>query len=266
MFQLNNYLKPTSIEEAYEILQNSRNNVILGGNTFLKLSSKKYNVAIDLSNLELNNIVERETEYELGAYVTYGDIGRFEAFNTFADGALIKCTENIVGSQFRNHVTVGASVYSKYGFSDFIPTLLVLNASVLLHKNGKMSLEEFLSTNIKKDILLKIFIPKEKINCSFKSLRSTKTDFSIVNVAVSKRNSNYLVSVGARPGLAVLCHNTSKYLSENNRDSDISRAREILFEEVSFSSNAKASGEYRKKLAGNLFKRAILELEDNYES
>ncbi|RVU54108.1 FAD-binding protein [Anaerosphaera multitolerans] len=263
MFQLNDYIKPDSIDEAYKLLQKSKNNVILGGNTFLKLSDKKYNIGIDLSNLNLNEISKTENEYEIGAYTTYGDICRYEEFHSFASGALVRAIENIVGSQFRNHVTVGASVYSKYGFSDFIPVLLALKAEVLLYNNGRMSLSEFLNSNIKRDILLKVYIPIGDIKCIFKSFRSTKTDFSIVNLALSENNGSYLLAVGARPSLAELCPLTSKFLSENKIDKTvILKAKELLFNEISFGSNAKASKEYRQKLAGNLFKKALLEMEE----
>ncbi|TCO74622.1 FAD binding domain-containing protein [Marinisporobacter balticus] len=69
--------------------------------------------------------------------------------------------ELIIGVQLRNLVTVGGTVYARYGFLDFITALLALNVSVELYKEGRMSLEEFLQKSVQNDILVKIILYKD---------------------------------------------------------------------------------------------------------
>ena len=56
MFTIKEYVRPNSLEEAYEILSKNKTNTILGGLLWLKMGKKNINTAIDLSNLNLNKI------------------------------------------------------------------------------------------------------------------------------------------------------------------------------------------------------------------
>ena len=47
----------------------------------------------------------------------------YPVFNQYFNGVLPKSVSQIMGVQFRNIATVGASVYAKYGFSDLITPL-----------------------------------------------------------------------------------------------------------------------------------------------
>lgn len=263
VFELKSYVVPNTIDEAYETFLSSKANIILGGTTFLKFSSKKYQTAIDLSNLKLNSIKDNNDEITIGAYVTFGDIERSELLNEFAGAILVKSIKYIVGTQFRNSVTVGASVYSRYGFSDFLTALLVLNTEVSLHKAGRMPLETFLEEGSPKDILTHIHIKKNDLKTEFIQLRSTKTNFSLLNVAISKLDGEYKVAFGARPRRATIAKNTSEILSKAeviNKDV-IDEVCKNIATDVEFGSNARASKAFREKLASNILKRAICNLE-----
>ncbi|MDO5714382.1 MAG: FAD binding domain-containing protein [Tissierellia bacterium] len=266
MFQLKEFVQPKSLEEAYKIYLKSRKNVILGGTTFLRLSENIFYTGIDLSFLNLNQLIEREDEYELGAYVTYGDIERCKALSHFANGILPKAISNIIGTQFRNHVTVGASVYSRYGFSDFLPPLLVLNTDVELYQGGRIPLEEFLTKPIERDILTKIYIKKEAIQARYESYRQSSADFPLVNVAISKKDGLYKVAFGARPQRAILAENVSHTLNTYGFSKEQwEKIEHVVKEEDLFKKNDRGSKEYREKLAINLLKRGLCKLEGKDE-
>ena len=57
--------------------------------------------------------------------------------NKYFDGVLPKSVRDIIGIQFRNVVTVGGSVFSRYGFSDLIVGLLALETEVELYNGGE---------------------------------------------------------------------------------------------------------------------------------
>src|ERR1035437_3876800 len=121
LFTVLDIVQPATMDEAYKILMEKRNNTILGGCAFLRLGSSRIGMGIELSKLGLDYIVEDNNYIEIGAMATLRDLEMNTAVQENFNGVLAKAVSNIIGVQFRNVVTVGASVFSKYGFSDVIP-------------------------------------------------------------------------------------------------------------------------------------------------
>ncbi|MFU0825074.1 FAD binding domain-containing protein [Clostridium sp.] len=256
------YIRPSSLDEAYEKLTSKERAVILGGGGYLKLGNKEIERAIDISNLGLEFIDEKEDSIEIGAMTTLREIEINKITNENFNGILSEAVKPILGVQMRNIFTIGGSVYGRYGFSDIITALLALDTYVELYKEGRMSLEKFLNREHKeKDILTKIVILKDNRKASFKSLRNTSTDFAILNAAVSRVENNFKVAVGARPGIAKLSKEAAEYLSavELNEENAV-KAGEIAADNLEFRSNIRGSAEYKKEICKALVKRGILEV------
>jgi CO/xanthine dehydrogenase FAD-binding subunit len=179
MFTIKELVQPASIEEAYRILVSQRNNSLLGGCAFLRLGSKKIATAVDLSRLDLNYVKERYGFIEIGALTTLREVEVNPLSVKNFNGVLGKAVGNIVGVQLRNIITVGASVYARYGFSDFITALLVLNTEVELYKAGRVLLADFLQSPREKDILTRIFIKQDQRQASYQCMRKSSSDFPI---------------------------------------------------------------------------------------
>ncbi|MDF2614466.1 MAG: hcrB2 [Clostridia bacterium] len=260
MFSLKEYITPSSLEEAYELLNKNKNNVILGGLLWLKMGNKNYNMGIDLSKLGLDTIIETEPQIEVGCMTTLRQIETSSVLNTCFDGIVSASVKNIVGVQFRNCATVGGSVYSRFGFSDLLTALLALDCYVHMHKGGIIPLEKFIKMPYEKDILIKIIIKKDGSRASYKSCRMTATDFPILAVALSRCNSSWKIAVGARPNKAALAAKASKLLPENPTKEDIASACETVTSELHFGTNLRGSAEYRKELAKVLVKRGVEEI------
>lgn len=261
MFTLGNVVQPGTIQEAYKILTEHRNNIILGGCVFLRLSSRRVNTAIDLSKIDLNYITEHEDYIEIGATTTFRDIEISPLLNQYYGGMLPKALSNIIGVQFRNIVMIGASVFSRYGFSDLLTALLALDTEVELYKGGRMPLERFLSNSYQKDILTKVFIKKNNRKTSFHNLRNSASDYPILNVAASELNHHWKITVGARPGRASIAYNASEGLSKIEFDSkSIDDIATLASEEIIFGTNMRGTAEYRKAICKVLVKRAIMEV------
>ena len=62
-----------SLEEAFELNREKRN-VVMGGNLWLKMGSKNYSCAIDLSGLGLDKIEETDEGFEIGCMTSLIDI------------------------------------------------------------------------------------------------------------------------------------------------------------------------------------------------
>ncbi|WP_432665606.1 FAD binding domain-containing protein [Wukongibacter baidiensis] len=261
MLTIQDYLLPETLEEAYRALIEKRNNKILGGCGFLRMGSQKIGTAIDLSNLNLNSIWEGEDTIEIGAMTTFRQVETSSVLKRHFDGILSKSVGHIVGVQLRNIVTVGATVYSRYGFSDFLTALLSLEAEVVLYNGGQVLLEEFFKNGSEKDILIKIIIRKTNRKAAFQMIRNSKSDYAILNVAVSKLDEDWRIVVGARPQRAKIAKEASYYLSESNEAmEEIERAAMIAVNELTFGSNMRGSEEYRRSICKVLIKRAIMEV------
>lgn len=261
MFTLSDLVQPEKLEDAYQILSDKRNNTILGGCAFLKMGSKRIGTAIDLSNLNLSYINETDGFIEIGGMTSLREIETHTLLKESFNGVLPKSVRNIIGVQFRNSVTVGASVYAKYGFSDLITALLVLDTEVALYKGGRMPLVDFLKKPKGKDILVRLWIKIDNCKASYLNFRNSASDYSILNVAVSKLGDQWTIVVGARPRRAAIASNASAALSKGNLSvAEIEDAVQKAAEELSFGTNMRGTAEYRKALCKVLVKRAIMEV------
>lgn len=261
MLSMQVYTTPTTLNEAYDLLHSSRNNVILGGCGFLRLGKKKIGTGVDLKNLKLDYISFKEDYLEVGAMTRLHTLERDIDINKLSDGILSKAIASIVGVPFRNTVTIGGSVYGKYGFSDVITALLALKAEVLLHKAGSMTLEAFLDKKHEKDILISVRIPINKGTGSYSGFRHSSGDFPLLTVATTCNSDEVNIVVGARPMGAVLAKGAMSYLADHGFTPDsIGNASEIAADELVFGSNMRASAKYRKKLAKTIIERSLLEV------
>ncbi len=257
MLTIDTYLRPESLEEAYEAVQ-KKNSAVLGGMLWLRLGNRRIGTAIDLSALGLDQVEDAGNAWKIGAYTTLRTMEMHTDLQEEFHGVLRNCVSSIVGVQFRNLATVGGSVFGRYGFSDIVTTFLALDASVEMYKHGIVSLEEFCGMGNVKDILTHIHLPKFPAAAAYCAQRNTATDFPVLNTCAVLRNTTLTVTVGARPLRAVpfrfeICNTISAAEQAESIAKQIS-------ENTIFASNARASAEYRQHLCHVLVRRAVLEV------
>ncbi|KLO24555.1 MULTISPECIES: FAD binding domain-containing protein [unclassified Marinitoga] len=258
MIEIKDYFRPKSVEEAYEKLINIEGAEIIGSGAFMRLASRKINLAIDLQDTGLNYVKLENDEIKIGGATPLGEVERSKIIKEVFEGKLIHVLQSIWSVQLRNIATIGGTIFPKLGFSDLITALLVLNTDVVLFNNGRMPLEVFLTEKIRKDILVELIIKNENRKMSFQYMRNSFYDFSILNSAVSvDEERNFRISIGTRPAVAKLATKAMEYLKNNN---DIEEASKIAAEEMEYGSNIKASKEYRKMIAPVLVKRGLEEV------
>ena len=197
--------------------------------------------------------------------MSHGDAVKKHAdgFVTFAVtgdvvAGIYNAERKIIGVQFRNLATVGASVASRYGFSDVITPLLACGARVRLHEQGELSLEAFLRAPRRRDVLTEIILPKAGGAGAFCNFRASTGDFSILNVAALRRENTWRLAVGARPHCAALAYKAMEQL-DGGAEADL--AARTAAEELSFAGNMRASAEYRQALCQTLCARVLREVE-----
>ena len=69
MLTISNYVKPKTLEEAYELNQ-ARNSRVMGGMMWMRLGNAKVQTIIDISGLGLDQIEETDHVFRIGAMCT----------------------------------------------------------------------------------------------------------------------------------------------------------------------------------------------------
>ncbi len=257
MITIDNYLRPSTLEEAYAAAQ-KKNSVVLGGMLWLRLGNRRVGTAIDLSSLGLDGVEDAGDAYRIGAYTTLRTLETNEELNRLSCRAIRRSLESIVGVQFRNLATVGGSVFGRFGFSDVITTFLALDASVELYKTGMVTLETFCGMGKVNDILTHVILPKSPVRASYHAHRNTATDFPVLNTCAALCGNTLTVTVGARPLRAIPYRfpvNTAE-IPEKFAE----RIAEQVTENTLFASNTRASEDYRRHLCRVLVRRAVMDV------
>ena len=256
--KVNEYYRASSLQDAYQKLQESPKNVILAGGLWIKKMGQSYETLIDISTLGLNKISEKEDEVIVGSMVTQRDFENSPVIKALYNDAIGFSTREVMGVNFRNLATVGGSIMGRYPFSDVICGLLPYGVSLEFYPSQEMALEEYLNYKGKLNaILVSVHIKKGEGKGFYKKVKTTALDFPIVNIAVSKVNDEYRIAIGARPMVASLAWQAMDYLKHHK---DFDKAAELAVSELQFLDNKDASAEYRQDVAKVYVKRGLEEV------
>lgn len=255
MYHARHYAFPETVEEAAALLSARRNNAIVGGTCWMKQGKKTYDTLIDLSNLGLDQIEERDEYFEIGAMVTLRQLETDQGIKACFGDVFENMLKPIVGTQFRNCATVGGTVFGRYGFSDVLTLLMVLDTTVLTADGEAVPLDEFCARPRMKTLVTGIRVGKNIKEVGYNAFRRTATDLPVLTVAVSRRDGNWRISVGARPMTAMLCPEAAQALTAG----DLNGAGAAVAA-LPYGTNMRGTKEYRKLLAPVLLERALKQI------
>lgn len=258
MFRAKEYVKAESLKEAYELNQ-KRSSVVVGGMMWLKMENQYKVTVIDMSDLGLDGIEETEEAFRIGCMCSLRKLELHEGLNRCFAGVFRACTAGIVGTQFRNGATVGGSVFGRYGFSDILTCLMMLDTYVELYAGGILPLKEFAAMKYDRDILVRIIIKKDGRKAAYVSQRRSKTDFPLIACGVAKKDGTFYVSIGARPQRAKLAVVPADGAAHKE---ELAKA---ATDQMDFHDNMRGSGEYRRHLA-EVYVRRLMEQLDGEET
>ena len=259
MMTIQKYVRPQTLEEAYELNQGKRNRII-GGMLWLKMSSGIVNTAIDLCDLGLNTIEEDEEQFSIGAMATLRQIEQHTGLNSYTQNAVCNAVKDIIGVQFRNLATVGGSLWGRFGFSDVLTVFLSMDSYVELYKRGIIPLWQFTNMKRDNDILLRLIIKKIPGKFIYSSMRIQRTDFPVIACACSNVNGEYRAVIGARPGRAVLLTDKEGILSDGLTPETADAFASYVSGQVKTGSNIRGSALYRTHLIQVLTSRNLMEM------
>ena len=254
----NNYYRATSIEDAYNKLNENPKNAVVAGGLWMKKTGLQYDTLIDLSGLGLDRIVEQDGYIHVGAMVTLRDFENSSIINSLFNGATAFAVREVMGPAFRNSATIGGSIFGRYPFSDVVAGLLPLDVTVELYPKQKLPLAEFLNLKGKiNSILVGITIKKEEGRGYFKKVKTTALDFPMINFSIVKRNNKHYIAVGSRPMVAALAY---KAMEAADKGLPFDEVADIAANELQFLDSSNISKEYRQDLTRVYVRRGLEEV------
>lgn len=259
MITFQKYVRPQSLEEAYQLNQ-VKNNRIVGGMLWLKTGSGSFNTAIDLCDLGLDTIEETDSEFSIGAMVSLRQIELHESLNQYSNQAVRDAVKDIVGVQFRNMATVGGSLWGRFGFSDVLSVFLCMDSYVELYDGGIIPLEQFAKQKYDSNLLIRLIVKKTPGTFVYSAMRISRTDFPVLTCAVSNMNQTYRVSIGARPARAIVICDDTAILSSGITEDTAAKMADYVAANTPTGDNLRGSSEYRTHLAKVLTTRNLLRL------
>ena len=251
-----------SLEQAWELNQKGRNNIIIGGNLWLKMGRRNIINAIDLSSLGLDKIEEDEGGFRIGCMATLHDIETHEGLNKEFQNLFKEAVRHIVGVQFRNCATIGGSIFPKLGFSDVLTAFLACDTQVILYKKGEVPLREFIYIPTDNDILTHLYVKKDGRKTAYESFRMTETDFPTITCAVAKTQDGFETVLGARPKHAEVV--VDEVVADAFSSEEVADYAKRVIGKLQYGSNIRGSEQYRKQLSKVLIGRCISRLTEEY--
>lgn len=248
------YIHPSTLQEAYELYRQEPNSVLLGGCTLLNRRNKAASLGIDITDLGLDEISEKDGMLLIGACVTYTQLEG--ACSGYFDGIFKKAIPAL-GAPLKNIITIGGTVAARLGMSDLLTALLALNADVCLCEHEIISLEDYLSAPSKRHIITAVSIPLCISRAAFTSFRNASSGPPALHVAVGKREKDIRIAVGGRPSVAERSKGAEACIFLGGTPVESGK---IAAAELKLGSDLHASGEYRKLLCETLVERALLEV------
>ena len=221
MHTIRNYIMAESLEQAWELNQKGRNNIIIGGNLWLKMGRRNIINAIDLSSLGLDKIEEDEGGFRIGCMATLHDIETHEGLNKEFQNLFKEAVRHIVGVQFRN-------------------------------------LREFIYIPTDNDILTYLYVKKDGRKTAYESFRMTETDFPTITCAVAKTQDGFETVLGARPKHAEVV--VDEVVADAFSSEEVADYAKRVIGKLQYGSNIRGSEQYRKQLSKVLIGRCISRL------
>ena len=252
MISFDSFKIAESRKQAYE-LNLQRNNKIIGGMMWLRMSDRHFSTVIDLSKLGLDKIEQTNSEFIIGAMATLRDIEKNAELQQYYNSVFSDCVKHIVGVQFRNLATIGGSIFGRFGFSDVLTAFLAFDSYVETYKHGIIPLSKFAAMPYERDLILNVRVKKDGRKAVYDSFRNESKDFPVIAVCVSEKNGKFAASVGARPAKAQVVEDKDGILlgfygmDDEKKEKAAESFGKYINEKLTFNTNMRASEGYLLK-------------------
>lgn len=271
-----NYSRPTTVQEAVDLLANGDPKVLAGGMSLIPLMKLRLSAPehlVDLGRIpDLNRITEQDGNLHLGALLTHHQVAS-SALVQEKCPLLAETASHIGDAQVRNMGTLGGSTAHADPAADYPAALCALQAKVkLVRKDSEriMAIEEFfvdaLTTAVEpEEIITHLIFPVEKAGTgfSYQKLRQPASGFAIVGIAARVQTSGDRITmarigVTGLAGKAYRATQVEKLLEgSEGSQSNITKASAVVDAGIEANSDLHASSDYRRHVARVYTARAL---------
>ncbi|HHF08224.1 MAG: FAD binding domain-containing protein [Kosmotoga sp.] len=268
------YFKPTTVQEAFELFNEDRAHSVFlaGGTTVALMKSSSIERIIDLENVGLNTISEKDDNLVVGAMVKIEDFRKNELVRKHYGDFFFNAFSKVASWQLRNMATIGGSIAPKLGWSDVTACLIASDARLIVYDEQgfrNISIDEFNHTpKAEKPLITNVVFTGNGYSYSFKKFSKSTFDIAIINVAIGLKLQRDIIEdarivVGSRPHFPVRFSVVEKGIRGLKLDNTTaSIARNLTYENFEGGSNLLASAEYRQHLASIFVERALLDIRE----
>jgi carbon-monoxide dehydrogenase medium subunit len=270
------YSRPTTVQEAVDLLADGEAKVLAGGMSLIPLMKLRLSApehVVDLGRIpELNRIAEDGGSLHLGALLTHHQVASSGLVQEKCP-LMAETAAHIGDAQVRNMGTLGGSAAHADPAADYPAALCALEAKVrLVRKDSErvMGIEDFfvdvLTTAVEpEEIITELVLPIEEpgTGVSYQKLRQPASGFAIVGIAARVRKDGGKITMAriGVTGLGATAYRATgvEALLEGTEGSqaDVARASAAVDEGIDANSDLHASSDYRKHVARVYTARAV---------
>jgi CO/xanthine dehydrogenase FAD-binding subunit len=274
MLKIRAYHCPASLDEAVVLMAEESRTIIAGGTDLLVNPRYSAGVSevVDIRKLGLDYITVEDGWIRIGAGTTMRTVAQNPQVQALANGILARGAAVCGSPNIRNMATLAGNVASALPSADTPPSLLALNAAVVLSgTQGErvVALDQFFVGPAKsvrdRELIREMRIPLAKKNThgGFYKIGRTAEDISVVNAATAlvieggiiKSARLVLGAVAPTPLRAI--HTEESLVGQPAVEATVQKIGAIVREEVRPISDQRASADYRRRMSGVAVERAL---------
>jgi aerobic carbon-monoxide dehydrogenase medium subunit len=273
------YRRVSTLPEALALLAGDADaRVLSGGQSLLPMLNMRLlrpDILLDIAGLaELRTVREHDGVLSLGALVTYRELERSALIAAKAP-LLSQAVRHVGDLQVRNRGTIGGSIAQADPTAELPLACLVLDGRVTVASvrgSRQVDLADFLlgpyETALADDELVtEVQVSAGPGRSAFAEATRRHNDFAIVSaaaagvVAADGRIERLSAGLGGVADTVVLVPGAAAAVTGRQPDEEVvAAAVEVCQTEISPISDIRASADYRRHLAGEYFRRVVLEL------
>lgn len=268
------YQRPTSMEDAWDLLKQGGNSakLVSGGVDVALFAPPRITTLIDLTLISDRSIELQDDGLVIGAGATLTELLESPLVGEYAGGIVSHMLRQVASPLLRNAATLAGALASIHPWSDVITLFLALDARVTLYEGEvrSVSFEELLEQRgiIDRSIITDISLPvhAEQTLAGFEKFVRTGFDVGMLNCAccltISERGcQNVRIVCGGTPAIGQRLEEVESVLTGVNLDHEvIESAAKLAAETLPARDDVRAGAEYRRILAAAGVRRCLMRI------
>ncbi|MDP6993250.1 MAG: xanthine dehydrogenase family protein subunit M [Woeseiaceae bacterium] len=261
-----NYHRPSSIDEAKQILSSSEDAMLVaGGMTLLptmKMRLARPSDLVDLSGIDgLDGISDNGDAIVIGAMTRHADVASSDVVRN-AIPALADLADSIGDAQVRNRGTIGGSLANSDPAADYPAAVLGLNATIKTDQREIAADDYFkglFETALNEDeVLLSVSFPKPD-KAAYAKFPNPASRYAVAGVMVARTGDGVRVAV---TGAGACAFRATAFEDALNGSFSADALAGLSVDAEDLNSDIHASAAYRAHLVGVMAARAAEEISD----